>query len=776
MQIYQCFSRVALCSLTFIFWSILSMTSHASSLNEIESIKRLIDTGYYHDAKNELSRLLQKAEKNKAYRDESVILGLLGDIALKKQFNESAKNLFSQGMDIAKSQKFNDLVVLHQNYLANYHYNLRRYPEAKKLYSKSLEWADKHDKRSMAIKIRFNLIKLSQKTGEYQKTLALLNQVEQDLKLLSDHSENLWLKLGYLRLEQVKKTILRTPENIKSTYNALIKAAEGANQLSNIRAESLAYGYLGHLYELEKRWKDSLKYTGQATLLAQRANAVDLLIEWEWQRGRLLKGLKDNTSALSAYRRAVELIESIREDIPVGYQNGRSSFKETLGPIYLGLVELQLIEANSSGETFKPTLLKQVRETVELIKKTELEDYFNSRCDFESTEKANVSFESVNKNTATLYPIILPESIELILSIGEAIHHRSIPVHSSNVNDTAQFFAEVLRNEEPEYKMLGNKLYHWLIKPVEKLLEESLVDTLVFVPDGSLRLVPLAALYDGKHFLIERFALVNSAGLTLANPTPISRKETQTLIAGLSLPGPVLNQLPSTLITDVIEASLPEMDASSQRAIQITKGQKRDLKPLLKDLSILEKVRDFLSLPGVKKEVDSLSNHFQIKPLIDQSFTKKNFVDTLVKNPHQIVHIASHGVFGGTAEQSFIMTYDKLINTNELQLILQNDVFEKNPIDLLTLSACETAEGDDRAPLGLSGIALRSNVRSVLGSLWPVDDEATVLLMENFYENFSDSSISKAKALQKSQIKVLKNREFEHPVYWSPFILVGNWL
>jgi CHAT domain-containing protein len=95
---------------------------------------------------------------------------------------------------------------------------------------------------------------------------------------------------------------------------------------------------------------------------------------------------------------------------------------------------------------------------------------------------------------------------------------------------------------------------------------------------------------------------------------------------------------------------------------------------------------------------------------------------------------------------------------------------------LLTLSACQTAEGDDRSPLGISGIAIRAKVRSVLGSLWSVDDDATLAFIESFYRQLQDPNVSKARAIQLAQQQLLKNDDYQHPYFWSPFLLIGNWL
>ena len=161
---------------------------------------------------------------------------------------------------------------------------------------------------------------------------------------------------------------------------------------------------------------------------------------------------------------------------------------------------------------------------------------------------------------------------------------------------------------------------------------------------------------------------------------------------------------------------------------------------------------------------------------MNKGFTVDNFKQEIVRNAYSVVHIASHGVFGHTADATFIMTYDGIINIDALEQLFKSEKFKKAPVELLTLSACQTAEGDDRAPLGLSGIALKAKVRSALGTLWPVSDEAASKLMADFYQALSQPGTSKVQALRRAQQAMIENPRFAHPFFWSPFILVGNWL
>jgi len=159
--------------------------------------------------------------------------------------------------------------------------------------------------------------------------------------------------------------------------------------------------------------------------------------------------------------------------------------------------------------------------------------------------------------------------------------------------------------------------------------------------------------------------------------------------------------------------------------------------------------------------------------MLDSTFQLEQFKQNV--RGARIVHIASHGMFTGDPDSSFVMAHDHLLNMNGLENLFKSESFSDTPVELLTLSACQTAEGDDRSPLGLSGVALRSGARSIMGSLWPVSDNAARTMFPIFYNSMKGSDISKAKALQKSQLALLNDEEMKHPFYWGPFILIGNW-
>jgi CHAT domain-containing protein len=162
--------------------------------------------------------------------------------------------------------------------------------------------------------------------------------------------------------------------------------------------------------------------------------------------------------------------------------------------------------------------------------------------------------------------------------------------------------------------------------------------------------------------------------------------------------------------------------------------------------------------------------------LLDEDFEQRRFEERLAADQPGVVHIASHAVFGGDPSQSFVVSHDGRITLDEMAAALQRTQYREQPVELLVLSACETAAGNDRAALGLAGVAIRSGVRSALGSLWSINDETTSTLMLDFYAALQEPNVSKAEALRRAQLALLSREAYRHPFYWSPFVLLSNWM
>jgi len=355
----------------------------------------------------------------------------------------------------------------------------------------------------------------------------------------------------------------------------------------------------------------------------------------------------------------------------------------------------------------------------------------------------------ISSGTALLYPVIFGDRIELLLETQSDIVRHSVQIPGAIVRQTAVGFANDLRNGAAGYLMRSQQLYDWLLRPIEASLAAQQIDTLVVVPDGALRLFAMGALHDGKQFAVEKFAVATVTGMSMTSTSLPPTQEPGFLVVGVSEPGPVVDRLGPAIVEQILGKAVAHRPATLRAA---------------------------LALPGVRKEVEAISGIMPGTAMLDAAFTVEGFRREAESGSYRIMHIASHGFFGGSADSSYILAYDDLLTLDGLQSLLRSDHFRKNAIELLSLSACETAEGDERSPLGISGAAIKARAKSVLGTLWPVEDNAARRVMEGFYRGIAAGHQTKAVALRQAQVELLRSDEFAHPLFWAPFVLIGNWL
>jgi CHAT domain-containing protein len=162
--------------------------------------------------------------------------------------------------------------------------------------------------------------------------------------------------------------------------------------------------------------------------------------------------------------------------------------------------------------------------------------------------------------------------------------------------------------------------------------------------------------------------------------------------------------------------------------------------------------------------------------LLDKDFLLGNLEKQLKKEPYSMIHVATHGQFGSNVGDTFILAFDEKFTMDRFGEYVGLFRFRDEPLDLLALSACETAAGDDRAALGLAGVAVRAGARSALATLWHVNDPAAFELIAEFYTQLKNPANSRAAALQIAQQKLLNDLRYDHPGYWAPFLMINNWL
>jgi CHAT domain-containing protein len=749
--------------------------------NNLQQAQDSLAIGHYREAEQQFIQAEQQASGD----DLILIEALRGYMALQQQQISVAEQKLTTALAQANQVNNHDLAARIHLYLGQLYGHKQDNEQALYHIQQAVIHPEQVQDKALLVSAYYQLASMAIDDHRPPQAWDKLQQAASLMSALPANRSNsqLWLNIGYQALQLYHLS----PQNgyLQAAFSYLNQALTQAKQDQQPRIQAAALKHLASLYKQQQRADEAIKLLSEAISLAQKEDANDLLIDLAWQIGQLYQQQNNLPQAIVAYRLAVQHIDNIRIDIPVSYRNGRSSFRDTFAPIYLSLADLLLRQAKTASPEQQQVLLAEARDSIERMKKSELEDYFQSRCDITATP---INLQKTDPRAAALYPISLPDRLELIVYTAQGLQRFSSPVTAKELELHARLFAGHLRNYDDfsQSKIHAQLLYHWMIEPVAAYLKQQHIETLIYIPDGALRLVPLAALHDGQKFIIENYAVVTSPGMSLIDSSHFQRKK-QMLLAGMSVPGAVVHDLPNNLLSNLVTES-PEIRGLARGLKQIEQAEKkrdltsserqeqtRQLRDLLRNPMVVEKLQQQLALPGVKVEIRQLAEQHNTDYLLDDNFTLDNFTQSLQEKPHDILHIASHGFFGNTAENSFIMTYDKVLNLNQLETLLGADYFKQHPIDLLTLSACQTAEGDDRSPLGISGVAIKTKVHSALGSLWPVSDDATAELMSNFYHSLGQANQSKAKALQTAMLSVLKKEKFSNPAYWSPFILIGSW-
>ncbi len=341
--------------------------------------------------------------------------------------------------------------------------------------------------------------------------------------------------------------------------------------------------------------------------------------------------------------------------------------------------------------------------------------------------------------------IIKRNQFELVLITAKGKPIRKT-IHTASqeeiYDEVEKFNNEVKKPGNNSYKVPAQKLYQWMIKPLEDKLKERKINNLLFITDEKLRSIPLAALHDGKQFLVEKYSI----GLT-----------------------PSLS-LTKTEYKDVKKSKILAMGASE-----------------------FENNRP---LPAVKEEISAISKIWNTESYLNEDFTLRKLQSS--KKQFGIIHLATHGNFGESREDSFIQFKNQKLNLNQFGDLK----FNEPTVELLVLSACQTSLGNREAELGFGGLAVKTGAKTALASLWDVDDYATFGLMTEFYRQLKQAPI-KSQALRKAQIAMLKGEigeengitkkatiipvpdeepqlpsqrlpKFTHPFYWAAFTMIGN--
>ena len=582
---------------------------------------------------------------------------------------------------------------------------------------------------SLSTKTQLQLAKLSLFLGQknWQSAQKLLPVIDKNLNKLPLSHRHISARINFARslIKFNKAQLTKSVTNTKtftweSIAQLLATAVKQAEELGDQRIWTYAVGTLGEVYEQTQQWSTAQELTEQALFKAQVINAPEIAYRWQWQLGRLHQAQDHQSKAISAYSESVQTLKSLRSDLAATNSEVQFSFAESVEPVYRQLVSLLL--QGDEEQIVTQDYLSQARDVIESLQLAELDNFLQEAC----LDTETVQIDRLDNQAAVIYPIILDHRLEIIVSLPEQpLHHYHTDISRSELEaKIGELRAGLVIRSRRDYVAPSRQLYNWLIHPIIADVEASGVKTLVFVPDGTLRNVPMATLNDGQDYLIEKYNIALTPGLQLLGPQPLQQVELKTLAAGLT--------------------------------------QER---------------QGFTPLDNVASELEEIKTKIPSQLLLDQEFTNDSFKQAIESDPFNIIHIATHGQFSSNLEDTFLLTWDDRISINQLDEVLQQSSHNRaKNIELLVLSACETASGDQRAALGLAGMAVRAGARSTLATLWSVNDRATAEFMSRFYQGISVQTNTKAEAIRQGQLELLKNPLYKHPYYWSPYVLVGNWL
>ena len=516
------------------------------------------------------------------------------------------------------------------------------------------------------------------------------------------------LSASLAREKQLGKSIPLSDMN-----QLLAEAVESAKMLNDKQAEAYALNQWGSLYMHTQQWEDALTLTEKSLNIARTIQADDIASQSAWQLGRILQKQNDTESAITAYGEAIDSLQSLRSDLVAIDPDVQFSFRENVEPIYREMVSLLLAESNPSQEN-----LSQAREVIEALQLAELDNFFQEACiDVESQQ-----IDQVDAKATVIYPIILPDKLAVISSSGGELNYHATPISAAEVEETLQSMLSAIHpaSNNRDRFALSAQIYDWLIRPVESSAASE-TETMVFVLDGAFRNIPMAALYDGEQYLIEKYAVALSPGLQLMSAQSLDQIKPEAVVGGISA------------------------------------------------------ARNGLSaLPAVEDEIKDIGQLIASETLFNEQFTSESLAKDVKNSSASIVHLATHGQFSSRLEDTFLSTWEGRLSVKELSEILQTRG-RSSAIELLVLSACDTATGDDRAVLGLAGLAVKSGARSTVATLWPVKDKAAAKMMRVLYENIGEEGMSKAEALRQAQLSLINDPTYNDPFFWSAYTLVGNW-
>ncbi|MCP4700709.1 MAG: CHAT domain-containing protein [Gammaproteobacteria bacterium] len=659
-------------------------------------------------------------------------------------------------------------------------------------YQRAAELAELTGDRLLAAQVLNNM--LANLSLDREADIALAKKVFQRLhnhlqELPPNRETNyLWLNAG-----RQAKRLAKYDKNLNLRAHILYsQALRMAEQRGDVRAESFAWGYLGELYGPED--DNALQAVTQAIYVASRElGHDDLLLRWHRQQGRLYHARNNLDLAVAAYTQAIRYLENLRQDIEDCREGTGYSFAETIKPLYMELADVLLLRAAQNrgrvetcdplprrgflpveqrwhretcgrppSEVFRISQtacdLSKARETLVRLRENELQDYFQDAC--VTRRRCMAPLQTLRGDGAVLiYYAFLPQRVAVLVDSAQGLRQLPLKVKLEDLKLHVDSLLRLMRTGSSSflYAETSNWLYQALIKPLEKAGFIVSGDELVFAADEYLRQMPMAVLRDGDTFLVEKYATAVAPGMVALRKKHRPDAAVHLLLSGFSLRHGSYWQLPPL---DYVAKELEETG-------KIFAGRNTLL------------LNGEFTFSGLKRALQS------------------------DKKAYRIVHIASHTFFEGDSRESIILTGDdpepqreycssgifdtgseNTLNMNDLEALIHCGARNGGQsVELLSLNACATSVDEERAALGLAGLAVKAGVPSVIGTLWKINDQAAELFSQHFYQLLKQNQeegeqVSKAELLRQTQRFMLEGHADEvlrNPYFWGPFLLVGDW-
>ncbi|ELS02033.1 hypothetical protein Xen7305DRAFT_00017430 [Xenococcus sp. PCC 7305] len=706
-----------------------------AAINQANGFENL---GFYHRSFRILSEVSSQLEQQPDSRLKSIGLRKYGDsLRLSGKFSE-AETFLVKSLAIAKKLDFSQEQV--QTLLAlgklkfvqsNFSHEISKW-KALEFYQQALMLCQATDNclaTDIPLQINLAQFNLLLTTKYWWRADILIPEIKVDFDNIRQlDSRNLISKhisFAHSSLKLYRKAInssreLKHVASLSEINLTLQGAIASAQDLQESRLESYALGLQGQIQEQLQKWPLARELTEKALKISQIIDAPEMSYLWQWQLARIDRRMGNRQQAIAHYDRAISVLEFLSKDLVTIDPYLQYSFRDTVEPIYRQSLDLLLTPEGNQPLT--QIELKKALTTIESLQLAELNNFFREDC----LDAKSIEIDRIDLHAAAIYTIILHDRLEVIASLPKQplIHYKTIIAQEDLEKTIKKLHDGIVVRSRRDYYQPAEQLYDYLIRPLITDLEQNQINTLVFVPDGVLRNIPLGVVYDGEHYLIEDYNVALNPGLQLLSPRPLKEVELSTLALGIT--------------------------------------QERS---------------GFPALNFVDLELTEIQNLIESIALIDEKFTTNSFQEEIQISDYPIVHIATHGQFSSSLEDTFLLAWDNRIQINQLNLIFHSRTLsDKKAIELLVLSACETAAGDKWAALGLAGMAVRAGAKSTIATLWSVNDEATAKLMSQFYEELVINHKEKSQAIRDAQIALLNNSHYQHPFYWAPYVLVGNWL